>query len=83
MFILSMLLLVFSFQFLFFFYLISSVFLNNTGKSSDPFMEILFPHDKFLHGKTFPLYHLPQQKKHPLKTFLYFLIPNTRPMCKQ
>ena len=47
------------------FFLILIVFLNNARKSCTPFMEILFPHDKFLHGKILPRNPLSPIHPHP------------------
>ena len=48
------------------------VFLNNAKKSCAPFIESLFPHEKFFHGKILPLKNpplpqlaLPNQKNPP------------------
>ena len=60
-------------------------FFNFARKSSAPFIEILFPHEKFLHGKIHSRNSListsprsfPQQKKIPLKKSVHFPITIT------
>ena len=73
-----MLLLTFSWKTFFIFNF--SLFLNNAGKSSTPFMEFLFPCEKFLYGKIFPCNPRPPhstREKSPLETSV--CIPVTNP----
>ena len=60
------------------------VFLSNASKSCAPFMEIFFPHDKFLDWKFpkhFPLFSTPaSNQKILLKTPVYF--PITITICE-
>ena len=59
-------------------------FLSNASKSCAPFMEIFFPHDKFLGGKFpqhIPLFSTPaSNKKILLKTPVHF--PITTTLCE-
>ena len=64
-----MLLLTSSWKCLFIFFLI--VFLSNARKSYSFFMEILFPHDKFFHGKI-PHETPLKKKKSPWKRLYTF-----------
>ena len=76
--------LLFTFNWKNFFISIFHCFLSNARKSCAPFMEILFPHDKILHGKFLPHNSLPQNSpptiNMPLKTSVHFLITIT--ICK-
>ena len=70
-----------------FIYFLIFFFLNNARKSCALFMEILFPHEKFLHGKILPRNPLPpthpppRGKKSPRKR-LYNNFIITITMCK-